>query len=332
MNVSFTEDDIKHAMKLSNCRLASAVSLLIVMVVLLVHSTWLYERLLHRGSFSKYPYFWSVGLSQVNNSCHKELGSVEQWGQPLLPTFLQNVSQRSQQLVDQICKEWLLPPFTGQTRLKNPDRTHFSQRGQSEFIDRLLKQRKNGFYVECGAGDGEYLSNSLFFERSRNWTGLLVEANPANFRSILEKRRHAYMVNACLSPSRKPVVMPFRLAAEIGGLVGYMERSHEERIRRDFRNSSTIAVQCLPLYSVLRAIGVSHVDYFSLDIEGAELEVLYTIPLDLISIDVLSIEFVVSANRRATIEKLAAIYRYLVIKHGYTIVRIGSGEDVILMK
>ncbi len=43
--------------------------------------------------------------------------------------------------------------------------------GQSVDMDKILRGRRNGFYVECGAGDGEGLSNTLFFERERNWTG-----------------------------------------------------------------------------------------------------------------------------------------------------------------
>ena len=37
-------------------------------------------------------------------------------------------------------------------------------------------------------------------------------------------------------------------------------------------------IQCFPLYSILLAINRTYVDYFSLDIEGAELKVLSTIP------------------------------------------------------
>ena len=37
-------------------------------------------------------------------------------------------------------------------------------------------------------------------------------------------------------------------------------------------------IQCFPLYSILIAINRTYIDYFSLDIEGAELKVLSTIP------------------------------------------------------
>ena len=41
----------------------------------------------------------------------------------------------------------------------------------------------------------------------------------------------------------------------------------------------TIKVQCFPIYSVLKAIGNPRIDYFSLDIEGAELQVNYKLLL-----------------------------------------------------
>ena len=39
------------------------------------------------------------------------------------------------------------------------------------------------------------------------------------------------------------------------------------------------------------ALNVSHIDYFSLDVEGQELNVLKTIPFDKIDISVLSVEY-----------------------------------------
>ena len=48
------------------------------------------------------------------------------------------------------------------------------QQGQPVIIDRALGSKKNGFFIEAGAFNGEYLSNTLYFEVRRNWTGLLV--------------------------------------------------------------------------------------------------------------------------------------------------------------
>ncbi len=52
-----------------------------------------------------------------------------------------------------------------------------------------------------------------------------------------------------------------------------------------------MSVPCFPLESLLAALNRTHVDYFSLDVEGKELEVLKTIPFDKIRIDTLSVEY-----------------------------------------
>ena len=44
------------------------------------------------------------------------------------------------------------------------------------------------------------------------------------------------------------------------------------------KNAQVINVTCIPLYTILLAIGNPTVDFFSLDVEGAELERLKTIP------------------------------------------------------
>ena len=40
------------------------------------------------------------------------------------------------------------------------------------FQNCILGQKRNGFFIESGAYTGEYLSNSLYFEIKRNYSGL----------------------------------------------------------------------------------------------------------------------------------------------------------------
>ena len=75
------------------------------------------------------------------------------------------------------------------------------------------KLQENGFFVESGALDGELNSNSLLFERSRHWTGLLVEPNPYSYKRLKAKHRKAFSINACLSPYPHP--------AQVNGLSKY---------------------------------------------------------------------------------------------------------------
>ena len=56
------------------------------------------------------------------------------------------------------------------------------------------------------------------------------------------------------------------------------------------RGEEVQLVQCFPLYSILLASGRTDIQYFSLDIEGAEMSVLKTIPWDKVDIKVIQIE------------------------------------------
>ena len=58
------------------------------------------------------------------------------------------------------------------------------QYNQAKIVDDYLAKKTNGFYIEAGAWDGVHLSNSLFFERERNWTGILIEPNRVAFRYL----------------------------------------------------------------------------------------------------------------------------------------------------
>ena len=49
-------------------------------------------------------------------------------------------------------------------------------------------------------------------------------------------------------------------------------------------------VPCVALGSILSTFGVSHIDFFSLDVEGAELEVLQTLDLSAVHVNVIVIE------------------------------------------
>ena len=97
------------------------------------------------------------------------------------------------------------------------------QHGQSFKVDEILRKNghliKNGFFIEAGAGGGEFLSNTIFFELKHNWKGLLVEPNPDFFPELKHKQRNAWILPHCLSPSRKVELVDFDAALYNGGII-----------------------------------------------------------------------------------------------------------------
>ncbi|KAL7640214.1 UNVERIFIED_CONTAM: hypothetical protein RMT77_009628 [Armadillidium vulgare] len=185
-------------------------------------------------------------------------------------------------LISKIRKRYLIAPSTLPYNLE--DGSNDPSQGQAAIIRKLLKEKRNGFFIECGALDGETRSNSLVFEKWYGWEGVLIEGDPKNFKLVLQKNRKAWSVPACLSTLAYPNVVMFKQNFNLGKIsdVPVGNESHKEGL---------VEVQCLPIYSILLALNRTTIDYFSLDVEGHELEVLQTIPWNKVNIITLSVEF-----------------------------------------
>ena len=60
---------------------------------------------------------------------------------------------------------------------------------------RCMREGAPGTFVELGAFTGVRLSNSVMLERCFDWTGVLIEGSPANFKQLSTSGRKATMVH-----------------------------------------------------------------------------------------------------------------------------------------
>ena len=146
----------------------------------------------------------------------------------------------------------------------------------------------------------------MYFELKYNWTGLLIE--PLSY-DLQFKHRKAWTSPACLALEPKPHYVDFNYVATISdddnepvSMTGIVKEGGE----------STVKMQCMPLYSLILAAGNPTVNYFILDIEGAELQVLRTLPWDKVDIEVLSVEtdlagMVLDGSREEIIEFMKSV-------------------------
>ena len=76
--------------------------------------------------------------------------------------------------------------------------------------DRILAQELRGgtpYFVEVGSYNGESYSNTYYFEKALNWTGVLIEADPALHRKGELIRPGSQSVNsAVVAPGSPPTV------------------------------------------------------------------------------------------------------------------------------
>ncbi len=164
-----------------------------------------------------------------------------------------------------------------------------------EYFKTRPKTQSKRFYIEAGAWNGEYLSNSLYLEMKLGWKGLLVEPNPQAYKELRAKNRNAISLNACFSVTNRPEKVKFDGADVFGGIKDHPVRDQsiiDLRNGLDNAHRKQYTVQCLPFESVWIALDKPIVDFFSLDVEGAEMDVLKSLPWAEIRIESLLIEVV----------------------------------------
>jgi FkbM family methyltransferase len=142
--------------------------------------------------------------------------------------------------------------------------------------------------VELGALNGKISSNSNFFEEELHWRAILIEPSPIQFKQLQKNRPKATTINAAIANySGMDNFIIFNHVA-LNGLEKYLDRDKLKRHGAVERERIPIVVKSLG--AIFDENNVNSVDFLSLDVEGAELEVLQTIDLDKTPVDVMLIE------------------------------------------
>ena len=201
-----------------------------------------------------------------------------------------------------------------------------SQYKQDLVIDHLLKKKKQGTFLECGAHNGIRNSNSLFFERDRNWSGICVEPIPSVFEELV-KNRKCYCVNGALSNKAEELEFKWLhgYGEQLSGVVKFRDEKHDQRTNKEVQkhggSEELIKVAGYTVSNILDRYNMRELDYFSLDIEGGELEILQSIDFKKYQILYLTVE-----NNYECIE----MSKYM-ISNGYKLIFNYKGDDFYVL-
>lgn len=142
-----------------------------------------------------------------------------------------------------------------------------------------------GFFIEIGGNDGISQSNTKYLELFRGWRGLLVEPEPENFRrmSITRARDTHKFRAACVNflyemdevelSSGDLMSVSLSLEVDLENKASHIAES-QKYLKRPPK-SPVYRAPARTLDSLLEEAGAPNdIDFFSLDVEGAELAVL----------------------------------------------------------
>lgn len=131
-----------------------------------------------------------------------------------------------------------------------------------------------GYFVEFGACDGIYLSNTFLLETYYGWTGLLVEPS-VHFNKVLKDKRTSLVDTLCVSDTTGNTV-EFTEVAGLQGLSGISQYAFND-IHTQTRKDKGFAydVQTISLNDLLdKHNAPDTIDYISIDTEGSEYSIL----------------------------------------------------------
>jgi FkbM family methyltransferase len=147
-----------------------------------------------------------------------------------------------------------------------------SQIAQDKWVHSILGNKSNGYFIELGACDGLYLSNTLFFENHLNWNGICIEPNDSYIED-LKKNRKCNISNDLISGKEGDTVI-FSMCGAISGIIDENIGPFTAKDKCVIKNTTTLD-KVLDRFNAPKII-----DYLSLDVEGQEYNILSTFPFD----------------------------------------------------
>jgi FkbM family methyltransferase len=134
----------------------------------------------------------------------------------------------------------------------------------------FVSPKSNGFFVEFGATDGCFLSNTYFLEKQYSWNGILAEPAKSWAKQLKANRGTCSLDFRCVwSRTGERIEFSEDVLPEISGALTTLDKS------RMSSNSSSYLVNTVSLNDLLDEYNApEYVDFMSIDTEGSEFEIL----------------------------------------------------------
>ena len=172
-----------------------------------------------------------------------------------------------------------------------------SQDGQDEFLEKnIFKGYKNGFFMDVGAHDGISINNTLYFEKYNNWTGINIEPIKKVFENLKINRPNSINLNCavCNNDGETDFYNNIGYTEMISGIINNFDPRHLQRLNRENEqmgsNTEIIKVNTKKIETICDNHNIAHIHYLSIDVEGAEFEVIKSINFNKVFIDVIGFE------------------------------------------
>ncbi|HEU5364987.1 MAG TPA: FkbM family methyltransferase [Hanamia sp.] len=159
---------------------------------------------------------------------------------------------------------------------------------QDIFVLYVLKNKRNGFFVEFGATDGKNLSNTWMLEKFYSWKGILAEPAKIWHPALINNRDCTIDKRCVWKTSGEKLSFVQAEVPELSTLLGFSESDYHAKERQ--KNDSYL-VETISLKDLLKYHNApKEIDYLSIDTEGSEYIILENFDFSKYTFRVITVE------------------------------------------
>ena len=210
---------------------------------------------------------------------------------------------------------------------KNKEKYYAANKIDEFLSTYIFKGYKNGYFMDIGANDGISINNTLHFEEYHNWRGTNIEPLDKAYNKLVKNRPKCNNIQIVVNNIEGlcDFIHNDGYTEMISGLVETYGIDHKQRLINELNqyggNSIIKKTKTKTVKTICNENNISHINYLSIDVEGAEMAVLESIDYHHTFIDVISFEENYENITQAIINFLE--------KKGY--IYIGKFGDIIMI-
>lgn len=175
-----------------------------------------------------------------------------------------------------------------------------------DVLAHFISPKTHGFFVEFGATDGYFLSNTYFLEKQSFWKGILAEPAKTWSKKLKINRGACSIDFRCVwSRSGEQIDFVEDTLPEISGVSTMLDK------KRMSGNSSSYLVNTVALIKLLdEHQAPKYIDFISIDTEGSEFEILEHFDFSRYQFGLIAVEHNYQTEKREKIFSLLSKNHY----------------------
>ena len=151
-----------------------------------------------------------------------------------------------------------------------PVKGSYSQNGEDLIIDKILGFKRDGFYIDIGAGDPKRFNNTKRFYL-RGWRGVNIEPNVSIFKRIERDRKRDINLNVGIGNDEGKMSFFVFFPDTLSTFSGEVAKGY---INQGYKMIREVKIEVRKLAKIFEEYARGVVDFLSIDTEGYNLDVL----------------------------------------------------------